>query len=465
MGIVALQLGQILSGLENATGDQSIYAAAAVKWNDEVTASHTYSNNPANTGSVWPPIGDSVTGVTLFLTAGADFISPSAALAKFKTTANNDTLLATTAGMLTTADFIDGIGGVDTLRATLAADATIAPTLQSVEKVFIQAGVQSKFMASSSTGITELWREAAAGSAEFYGVDLATTVGIRNSGSGGALTVGFVGTGGAADTARLVLAGAAGNDEVIVNAVEKLIVDSTAGNLAVVTTNTAKITADAAQAIVILGGKALTTTVTGSQVAQIDASAMAGNLTVNFATTGSTAVAITGGTGADTFLINDASGAQVVAVAGDGADTITIGAYNAHRITLGGGADTLNIAGLAGTAAKDLDIGSAAMLALSAIVVTDFVSGTDMLKLSAGAAAAKAAPTGTELASIAASSSLLDAAALAATTAGANKAIAFRYGADTYILVNDAGTALGANDSLVKLSGVAALADASWAMA
>ena len=68
-------------------------------------------------------------------------------------------------------------------------------------------------------------------------------------------------------------------------------------------------------------------------------------------------------------------------------------------------------------------------------------------------------------ASIAAASSLLDATALAATTAGANRAIAFRYGADTYILVNDSAAALGVNDSLVKLTGVTALAETSWTSA
>ena len=98
-------------------------------------------------------------------------------------------------------------------------------------------------------------------------------------------------------------------------------------------------------------------------------------------------------------------------------------------------------------------------------MVTDFVGGTDRLALTAATATAKAAPTSLQLAGISDSSSLLDAVALAATTAGANKAIAFRYGADTYILVNDAVATLNANDSLVKLVGVSALADASWTSA
>lgn len=53
------------------------------------------------------------------------------------------------------------------------------------------------------------------------------------------------------------------------------------------------------------------------------------------------------------------------------------------------------------------------------------------------------------LASIAVFASPLD----APSTAGANEAIAFGYGGDTYILVNDAPTALGSQDGLVRLNG------------
>lgn len=467
VGIVALQLGRILSGLENATGDLSVYSAAAVKWNDEVTTSYIYSSNPANSGGAVPPGPDLPKGVTLSLTAEADAISPLAAQAKFKTTAYDDTIVATTAGFVSTADSIDGAGGMDTLRATLAAGATVVPTLQSIEKVFIQAGANSKFGVSSATGITELWRESAAGPAEFDGVDLATTVGIRNttgSGGSGALTVVFAGTSGGADTANLVLFRAAGNDEVIVDAVEHLNVRSQVVSLTDGAANTARITANAAEKIVLTGEQALKTTVVGAQVSVIDASALTGALSLAFATT-QRAVTITGGKGADTFVINDASGAQVTIAAGDGADTITVGAANAHSITLGGGADALNLTGLAGAAAKDMDTSYSAGLGGSAIVVTDFVSGTDRLALTAETPTAKAVPTSLQLAGISESSSLLDAAALAATTAGANKAIAFRYGVDTYILVNDSVAALGVNDSLVRLSGVSALADASWIVA
>ncbi|MGV3680978.1 MAG: bluetail domain-containing putative surface protein [Acidovorax sp.] len=433
VGIVAVQLSQILSGLERATGDLAMFNAAAVAWNKELDASYAYSNNPANTGI---PITDGwgeVTGVTLALTSGDDAISPTAPEAKFKTTAYNDTILANTAGLLSSADAIDGAAGLDTLKATLAAGATVTPVLRNVEKVYITAGAGAEFSAAGSTGLTELWINGAEASAAFSGVTLGTTVGIQNSVGGGALTVNFSGASGPTDAATIVLADATGNDEIAVANIESLTVRSTAGTVAATTVNQAKISAAQAQGIVILGDQALTTTVTGTQVAVVDATAL--------------------------------TKALGLTLAGTNGVVVSLNAQAAHKINLGAGADTVKIMGLAGAEAKDINLGTSATLAASAIEVTGFASGIDSIQLDGAKGTVKAAPAAAELASITASASLLDATALAATTAGANKAIAFRYGADTYILVNDATAALGANDSLVKLTGVTALADASWTSA
>ncbi len=434
VGIVALQLGQILSGLEQATGDQAVFNGAAVAWNKELELSYAFSTNPANDASGPPERDDqSVTGVTLSLTSGDDAISLTAPEAKFKSTANNDTFLAVIAGFLSSADAIDGAAGVDTLRATLAAGATVAPMLRSVEKVYITAGAGAEFSAARSTGLVELWINGPDASATFSGVDLGTTVAIPNSvAGGGALTVNFANASGPADAATIALAHAAGNGEVIVSNIETLSVRST-GTSSGTLVNSARITAAQAEKMVIWGDQALTTAVTGARVSVIDATALTKTLGLT--------------------------------LAGTSGVTVAVNAQAAHRITLGNGADTLKITGLAGTEAKDINLGTSATLAASAIEVSGFASGIDAIRLDAARATAKAAPGATELASIAASASLLEATALAATTAGANKAIAFRYGADTYILVNDSVAALGANDSLVKLTGVAALGDASWTSA
>ncbi|WP_428002060.1 bluetail domain-containing putative surface protein [Acidovorax sp.] len=434
VGIVALQLGTILSGLENATGDQAAYSGAAIAWNIELAASYNYSANPAN---IWSspigPIGPSLPGVTVLLTSGDDAMSPAAAEAKFKTTAFSDTILAPTAGFLSTADVIDGAAGIDTLRATLDAAAVVSPTLTSVENVFIKAGAGAQFSASGAAGLMDLRIEAAAGPATFSGVNLATTVGIQNSGAGGALTVQFAGASGLTDSASLLFADATGHDEIMVADIETLNVYSAAGLVAGTTTNQARITAAHAEKITLSGSQALTTTVVAAKLSVIDASGL--------------------------------TAALDLALAGTSGVSISLNALAAHTVALGDGADKVLIAGLAGVAARDLDIRTATSLEASAIEVVGFVGGTDAIQLSSANPVAKAAPSSGELASIAASSSLLVAAALAATTAGANKAIAFRYGADTYILVNDGAAVLGENDSLLKLTGVTALADASWTSA
>ncbi|CAN7564464.1 hypothetical protein LJR118_004156 [Acidovorax sp. LjRoot118] len=460
VGIVAVQLGSILSGLEGATGDQAIYAAAAARWNSELAASHAYSSNPANgMGPIGNPYFNVGTGTTLTVTNGVDVLSG---------TLYDDVFLAPAPGLLGSPDILNGGGDGgrgDMLMATLGGGESVAPKLYGIETVIITAGESAKFSSANATDIKMLWGDGATRPATFADVSLKTTVGVQNSLSGGPLTVKFAGTSGTLDSANIVLADATGLDEVIVPGIELLSVYSSAGNVATTTTNTARITADAAEEIRIWGDQALTTTVIGSHVEVINATGLTGALDLAFTTTGSTPVGIIGGTAGDRINVNEASGGRVAIDAGAGDDTVIVGAANAHEVTLGRGSDTLTIVGLAGATARDLDTSSDAALGRSFIRVTDFESGADVIRLFGSDSTAKAAPASAQLASIAAASSLLDATALAAATAGANKVIAFRYGADTYILVNDGVAALGANDSLVKLTGVAALADASWTLA
>ena len=85
-GVIVLQLGQILSTMENATGDLAIYAPQAVAWNKEVEQSFIYSSNSANTspynGDFAPTPVDQ--GQTFTLTANVDNIQG---------TSGNDTIV------------------------------------------------------------------------------------------------------------------------------------------------------------------------------------------------------------------------------------------------------------------------------------------------------------------------------------------------------------------------------------
>jgi hypothetical protein len=460
VGIVALQLGQILSGLEGATGELAIYSAAAARWNDELAASHALSSNPSNKGYATVEPFNNGQGATLELTSGPDML---------RGTLYGDVFLAQSPGLLGSADVIEGGGrgmAGNVLLATLAGGDQVVPTLSNIESVYITAGAGTHFGAEKSTGIKQLMLDAATGgSALFTGVGRDAKVGIQNSLGGTALTVHFKAPWDKLAPVALKLADAAGADEIIVPDVVNLHIASMAGSVVATTVNSARITVAAAEEIVLTGNQALTTTVTGAHVEVINAGSMQAALDLAFATTGATPIGIIGGQVADRITLNDASGGRAAIDAGEGADLVTIGARNTHSITLGKGADVLAITGLASPGSWALGLDSAATLGRSVIEVTDFVSGVDQIRLSATTATAKAAPGSAQLAAISASSSLLEAAALAAGTAGAHKAIAFRYGADTYILVNDATAALGAHDSLVKLTGVPAVADADWTMA
>lgn len=48
VGIVAVQLGHLLLGLENATGDLAVYNAPAAAWAKEIAEAYMYSTNSAN---------------------------------------------------------------------------------------------------------------------------------------------------------------------------------------------------------------------------------------------------------------------------------------------------------------------------------------------------------------------------------------------------------------------------------
>lgn len=485
VGIIALQLGDILSGLENATGDQAGFAAAALAWNNEVTASYNYSANTANTGP--GPVGSddqAVTGVTLPLTVGTDFISPAAAEAKFKTTANNDTINAAN-NTLESVDTIDGGGGVDTLKATLtvtdpnASDdavtaTTIAATTSNVEKIFITAslvagagsnvvaavdGAQLTVNAAGFTGVQELWLDGlttttvsadVVNSVTFSNVNLATTIGVK-----GALpldaTFGFAKATGLTDTATLALNGVAavGTSAVVVNDIETLNVKS--GTAA----STLAIKGTTLESLVITGDKGLTANLTNltTTLKSVDGSAATGALSL---TTGAIATASTikTGTGADTLTLTGAAAKATVDL-GAGNDTIVLTGSKAHALTLGAGVDTVTVNNAAGA----ITTTSAGTVNASAVTISDFVSGTDKIQLTGGLVKTL---TGTQASEVAGSADLKAAVEAAISKSGitlASQYVTFQFGADSYVFFNTsgAGATLDATDTLIKLTGVTAV--------
>ena len=108
-GTVVLQLGQILAGLETATGEQAIYAPQAAAWNTEVEKSFIYSSNSANTtayeGDFAPTPVDQ--GQTFTLTTGAASVAEGSA-AEFTLTAGATATVDRTFQVLITGDNKNG---------------------------------------------------------------------------------------------------------------------------------------------------------------------------------------------------------------------------------------------------------------------------------------------------------------------------------------------------------------------
>lgn len=478
VGIVALQLADILSGLENATGDQAAFAPFAVKWNNEVTASYTYSANPANTSA--SPIGTddgAVTGVTLALTTSDDFLSPQAAEAKFKTTANNDTIVATTAGTLKSGDVIDGGAGTDTLRAEI--DATgYAPTVTNVENFFIKTGTAWNFDLKNVTGIQQFWNEGSTAALTVKNAALGTTIGVKDTATD--TIVEFAKATGTADAATVVLSGSTGGN-VQVDSIETLALQST------VKANTTTIVGNTLETLTVTGDKGLTLTASGPAAASlkaIDASALTAAATIT-ATGAVNGLSIKGGTAADTIVATGATKAVTID-GGAGADTISLTANKAHSITLGAGADvlTLDVGTKAATTGSltATDLTTAAKLIAAAVKVTDFAAGDTLVLKSAGGDYTTAANvtklTGTVAENLAATGDLLniisdltDTALPAgagttttiATAIGVNQAVSFTLAGNTYIFVNDAAAGLSAGDVLIQLTGVTAPATITFA--
>lgn len=476
VGIVALQLANILSGLETATGDQAGFNAAAVKWNNEVTASYTYSANPANTSA--SPVGSddgAVTGVTLALTTADDFLSPQAAEAKFKTTANNDTIVATTAGTLKSGDVIDGGAGTDTLRAEL--DATnYAPTVTNVENFFIKATGAWNFDLKNVTGIQQFWNEGSTAALTVKSAALGTTIGVKDTGTD--TIVEFAKATGTADAATVVLSGSTGGN-VQVDSIETLALQST------VKANTTTIVGNTLETLTVTGDKGLTLTASGAAAASlktIDASALTAAATIT-ATGAVNGLSVKGGTAADTIVATGATKAVTID-GGAGADTISLTANKGHTITLGAGADvlTLDVGNKAATTGSltATDLTTSAKLIAAAVKVTDFATGDTLVLKSADhtTAANVTKLTGTVAENLAATGDLLniisdltDTALPAgagttttiATAIGVNQAVSFTLAGNTYIFVNNANAGLDAGDVLVQLTGVTAPATITFA--
>ena len=140
IGIIALQFGQIISGLENDV----TFGNAAKAWNAEVLAAYNYSTNPAN-GTT--QTGEGVVGNTnLILQVGQDNLTGTAGDDTFKANVSQNSL-GQQVNTLGSGDILEGGAGFDTLDAKvtsgiyggISTNMPIQAETNSVEYIKLQA--------------------------------------------------------------------------------------------------------------------------------------------------------------------------------------------------------------------------------------------------------------------------------------------------------------------------------------
>lgn len=477
IGVVALQLGEILSGLENATGAQSIYAAPALAWNNEVTGAYNYSANPANTqpsgqGPVTPP-GNTFTfsdkvGETLTGTSGNDTFSG----------------VIGTGGTVNVGDAISASSGTDTFNLLVATGATAAAGLPAGFSVTDVEIVNVNYIGTAATDIVGALKSSTfTGVQQLWQIDKdKTTVEFQDVTVAAGVTAGFESTGAKANAAVLaaatVVEAAAATQKTLDVAVKGLLTGSgvTLKGAGVDTlTLTGSVTTDATNEFALANNNTVLKTAkigltTGTTVTGLDAFG-ATLTTVDFSTSTGAIKAdlsnaalvklnsIKGGAANETLTVDLGLGASKVVVdTGAGIDSVTLKvsatvADDLGTVTLGAGKDALIIG--AGVANITADPTTAAELISKLVTVTDFKTSEDLLDLKT--AASGVALTAPQLAAIADKSvntDLLAATKAASAIIGTGASAVFTYDGNAYVYTNDADVGVDAGDGLIKLTGV-----------
>jgi S-layer protein len=417
-----------------------------------VPGTFTSINASGASGGLTATVGAAIT--TLTGSSGADKIAVAGALgagANVTLGDGNDTLTGS-GGSVTTGATIDGGGGTDTISTALI-NAGNAASFKNFEQIQVEGNtiVDSSLLTGSTlTGIT-IANSTGGGAVN----NVASTVGLTATGTAtGTTSISVTGAlANTADTYTVTLANATANTVAAAGTIGLANVETinlVSAGTATAGSNSIEIADAAMKNLVITGDKAVSvtfaTTTTGTS--SIDASAATGAVTLD--TTGLVATAgagggltVKGGTGADQLTVTQAA----TVTSGAGADIVFAGA---NTITVG----------TPGSA-------TATELQSKLLTVTDFARG-DTVDLRVGGVPGTAVSLGT-VTDLSAESDVVAAAALAANTtataaAGGVEVSAFRFGGDTYVLLDAVGAGTGGvatNDVLVKLSGVLDLSTAT----
>ena len=436
----------------NVTGAGSVKLSAVTKAASTTSDTLATINASANTGGV--TIGSATAldqAVTKTVTGGSgndafyvgNIFADATAAAKYDGGAGTDTL------------------GVDTLTTLTTANAAIVNAVKNFETIeFTNTGVTA-IQTNLLTGIHNFVFNNTGTNLAITGLETADTITIKadNTGADGDAAIDFSGAvagqtlnlklGGGIDLVGNATTGATTNNAIDLNTgISRVVINSTGKATDAANTITASVAATVAidngtvqsleitgdKDLTISGGGASTSTATAkaafSGAISIDASTFTGKLTLEGSKAATGDVVILGA-GADTY--NTAGGTDI--------------------ITGGAGKDTFVISGaVAGDATAQIQI-------------TDFVSGTDTLKIleagSGGPALGTATFTSTAV-NVSTATTLAGALDLAATADGSTNAAVkwFNYGSDVYVVIDNSAstTALQATDAVIKLTGITTLA-------
>lgn len=443
--------------------DYATTSALNIKGSGNVTLTNPVAFTTIAAGDLTGNLTTDINAATAKVTSGAgnDTLTLTTGLtsgASINLGAGNDTLLSN-GGSIGSSVVVDGGAGTNSIAASLI-NAANAANIKNFQSLDLSGATASALDVELVTGsaIQALTLNGGAGGSTVTnvaaGVGLAvkgnntgtTTIGVKGAATGtsDAFTVNFAGTTGTVAAGTVVL-----------NKVENVTIASngTTG------TNTITLTSDTLKTATITGAKDATVAfgaTTGSVapgagvtagVTSIDGSAATGDLTINTTNVTAATAGLTVMTGSGDDTITLAQKATVSAGAGD--DTIVVSAAGG-TLTGGAGEDTFDV-----TLAVSTGVTEATAVLTT---ITDFSAG-DSIDFAAGVA------FNSDMFALDGTVTNLDLALDAAGDSNAAGEISwFQYSGNTYIVADtDATLGFSAGDTVVKLTGLVDLSDASLA--
>lgn len=318
----------------NSTGLAAVKAWLAAVTSDSATLTNATSTTALNTITTTVLNNVATTGTTYALTTAADVISGTAGSDLINGYVKDG---ATTGDTFTSSDNIDGGQGVDTLKLTVAGDASaVVPVIKNIEILEARSVTAGAKVDASASSLTKLVADGSTGTLEFKNIGKVTDLSIANTTSAHTFTytAGALGS----TTAALNLAlNAVGSSSVTptvtidatTDVVTSLNIAASGANF-ITTDNTASKPWATVKTLTVTGNGSLT--LTGSAnglgaVTKVDASGNVGGVSVDLASSSNAGnVTVTGGTGNDVVKF---AAAQFTSL-----DSIDLGAGTADKLVL-----------------------------------------------------------------------------------------------------------------------------------